>query len=70
LRHDGWTDLGECKWGTVRSPAAVENELEGKIQEFPNRREATIGKRIFTRQVPAARTEREVRWYGLEEIYG
>jgi len=19
LRDDGWTDLGECKWGTVRS---------------------------------------------------
>lgn len=24
LRNDGWTDLGECKWGPVRSRRAVE----------------------------------------------
>jgi uncharacterized protein DUF234 len=25
LRDDGWTDLGECKWGAARSPKAVES---------------------------------------------
>jgi hypothetical protein len=46
LRDDGWTDLGECKWGTVRSPKAAEQELEEKVQEFPNTRGATIGRRV------------------------
>jgi AAA+ ATPase superfamily predicted ATPase len=70
VRDDGWTDLGECKWGTVRSPAAVERELEAKIRAFPNRRGATIGRRIFTRQAPpAGRGAGEVRWYGLEDLY-
>ena len=71
LRHDGWTDLGECKWGAVRSPAAVEKELEGKIREFPNPGGATIGKRIFSRQKPpAAHAGAGVQWHGLEEMYG
>jgi AAA+ ATPase superfamily predicted ATPase len=69
LRRDGWTDLGECKWGVVRSPAAVEKELEGKVRDFPNPRGATIGKRIFTRQAPLVGTGAGVRWHGLEEIY-
>jgi hypothetical protein len=68
LRDDGWTDLGECKWGTVRSPKAVEKELDAKLREFPNPRGATIGRRIFTRQAPPAGAG--VRWIGLEELYG
>ncbi|HYH45784.1 MAG TPA: ATP-binding protein, partial [Thermoanaerobaculia bacterium] len=27
VRDDGWIDLGECKWGPVRSPAAAQREL-------------------------------------------
>ncbi len=70
LRDDGWTDLGESKWGTVRSPKAVEQELEKKVQEFPNSRGATIGRRIFTRQKPkAAGTSTGTRWHGLEDLY-
>lgn len=71
LRDDGWTDLGECKWGTVRSPKAVEKELEEKVSEYPNRRNATIGRRIFTRQGPPAPEGWGVgvRWFGLEELY-
>ena len=67
LRDDGWTDLGECKWGTVRSPRAVEKELEEKVREFPNPRGATIGRRIFARQAPPGAGG---RWIGLEELYG
>jgi AAA+ ATPase superfamily predicted ATPase len=70
LRDDGWTDLGECKWGTVRSPKAVEQELEKKVQEFPDPRGATIGRRIFTMQAPkAAGAAAGARWHGLEDLY-
>ncbi|HKH44788.1 MAG TPA: ATP-binding protein [Thermoanaerobaculia bacterium] len=71
LREDNWTDLGECKWGTVRSPQAVLRELEDKVTAFPNRRGATIGRRIFSRQrPPGAEKLTGVRWHGLEEMYG
>ncbi len=70
LREDGWTDLGECKWGPVRSPKAVEQELEEKVRQFPNSRGATIGRRIFTRQEPPIVKELAVRWHGLEDLYG
>ena len=71
LRDDNWTDLGECKWGTVRSPRAVEQELERKVAAYPNRRNATLGRRAFVRRVPAAasREPGSVRWHGLEELY-
>ena len=68
LRQDGWTDLGECKWGTVRSPKAVEQELEAKVRDFPNLRGATIGRRIFTRQAPP-RPPAGARWHTLEDLY-
>ena len=70
LRHDGWTDLGECKWGPVRSRRAAESELENKVREFPNPRGATIGRRIFARQPLAVSEDTGVRWHGLEELYG
>ena len=70
LRDDGWTDLGECKWGPVRSPKAVEQELETKLREFPNPRGATLGRRIFTRQKPkTAETSSGARWHSLEDLY-
>jgi len=58
VRADGWTDLGECKWGTVRSLRAVERELAAKVERFPNPRNATIRRRLFLRARPArARSE-------------
>lgn len=70
LRNDGWIDLGECKWGPVRSRGIVEKELEEKVRAYPNPRGATIGRRIFTRQAPTSREETGIRWHGLEELYG
>jgi uncharacterized protein len=70
LREDGWTDLGECKWGPVRSPKAVEQELEEKIRRFPNPRGAAIGRRVFIRQKPPALKESAARWHRLEDLYG
>ncbi len=71
LRDDGWTDLGECKWGTIRSAAAVERELEGKIEHYPNRRNATLGRRMFARhkRPGGAPTSTDIRWHSLEDLY-
>lgn len=68
LREDGWTDLGECKWGAVRSAKGLVAELEEKVRHFPNPRSATIGRRIFTRTrvgSPAA----GVQWHTLDDLY-
>ena len=68
MRDDDWTDLGECKWGTVRSPAALEAELDRKAERYPNSRGATLGRRYFVRRTPPARRDHE-RWYSLEDLY-
>ena len=68
MRDDHWTDLGECKWGAVRSPRALETELEHKVQRYPNSRGATLGRRYFTRRKPPARQGAD-GWYALEDLY-
>lgn len=74
-RDDGWTDLGECKWGPVRSAPALFAELEAKVRAFPNPRSDTIGRRLFVRNVPAAvrrrsaRSDADVSWHSLEDLY-
>lgn len=71
LRNDGWTDLGECKWGTVRSATAVERSIEKKAKLYPNRRNATLGRRIFTRHKrPGTWNDNaDVRWHTLRDLY-
>ena len=69
MRDHNWTDLGECKWGPVRSPRALEAELERKLQQYPNSRGATLGRRYFTRRKPAARSKTD-GWYSLDDLYG
>lgn len=77
LREDNWTDLGECKWGSVRSARTLVEELHGKAQHFPNKRGATIGLRIFSRRrvsgaslaSAAHGTAGGVRFHSLEELY-
>jgi AAA+ ATPase superfamily predicted ATPase len=70
-RGDGWTDLGECKWGPVRSRKALEEELDAKVVRYPNDRGASIGRRFFTRdRVPdAIRGGRGAAWHCLEDLY-
>jgi len=72
LRDDHWTDLGECRWGTVRSHGKLLRDLESKVQAYPNTRGATIGRRVFLkkRPTPKARDSANVSWYGLEDLYG
>ncbi len=70
LRDDGWTDLAECKWGAVRSAPAVERELADKAELYPNRRNATLGRRIFARRKrPGRPADSGVRWHTLEDLY-
>ena len=71
LRQDGWTDLGECKWGTVRSATALRAELEARLPHFPNQRHATVARRFFTRarvKVTVAKGANE-RWHNLDDLY-
>lgn len=74
LRDDGVIELGECKWGAVRSPSALRAELAAKLPAFPNRRAATVRLRYFTRDrvsppaaAPAAPAE---SWHHLSALYG
>ena len=68
MREDNWTDLGECKWGAVRSARALETELERKVGLYPNTRGATLGRRYFVRRKPAAKKGAK-GWYSLEDLY-
>ena len=68
MREDNWTDLGECKWGAVRSPRALEAELDRKVEAFPNHRGATLGRRYFVRRKPATK-EGASGWYSLGDLY-
>ncbi|GDY19428.1 ATPase AAA [Verrucomicrobiota bacterium] len=71
LRQDGWTDLGECKWGAVRSAAELRAELAARVGNFPNARQATLGQRFFTRapvKVAESKGGNE-RWHSLDDLY-
>lgn len=71
VRDDGWTDLGECKWGPVRSPAKLAAELEEKLSRYPNPRNTTLNRRVFTRDRLRATKGKAgaVQWHCLEDLY-
>ncbi|MEZ4223617.1 MAG: ATP-binding protein [Polyangiaceae bacterium] len=68
LRDDGWTDLGECKWGSVRSAKALASELEAKVPRYPNPRGASLGRRFFLRTKPKGDLP-PGRWHDLADLY-
>lgn len=68
FRHDGVTDLGECKWGNAPSASALVSELQSKIGRYPNHRGATIGRRIFVRERPTPHDESAI-WHDLDDLY-
>jgi AAA+ ATPase superfamily predicted ATPase len=68
LRADGWTDLGECKWGQVRSLEAIANELTAKAALYPLQG-ATLQKRIFLRCPTKAKPPAGLRVHDLEHLY-
>jgi uncharacterized protein len=69
LREDGRTDLGECKWGDVNSMAGLSAELENKITHFPNRRNATIGRRLFVRSLKTRARMPAASVHTLKDLY-
>lgn len=70
VRDDNWTDIGECKWGHVRSVAGLRRELAAKVAAFPNDRGATVFRRFFVRDRPKRLQEQAgERWHSLEELY-
>lgn len=70
VRDDGFVDLGECKWGAVRSTNAVVADLDRKVSAFPNPKNATIARRIFVRDRPRARAAAGLTVHSLAELYG
>jgi hypothetical protein len=68
-RDDGRIDLGEVKWGVVRSAAGLAGELEAKIPRYPNPGNATIERRFFVRARPRVRAPLPGRWHDLEDLY-
>jgi hypothetical protein len=71
LREDGWTDLGECKFGAHDSATEAAAELGRKAGLYPNRRGATICKRLFMRsyQEPRSPLPAGLKLHTLEELY-
>lgn len=70
VRDDRWVDIGECRWGTVRSAAAIREQLHTRAAAWPNRQGATIQPRFFVRKKPARLTVAEhERWHDLEDLY-
>jgi len=69
-RADEWTELGECKWGTVRSAKKLLAELEAKVPHYPNPTGSTLVRRLFTRKrLAAAPSQHAVRWHHLDDLY-
>jgi len=71
LREDGWTDIGECKWGSIQAGRSPQAEFDRRVAAYPNSRGATICRRIFTRQPvdPARRKDTATRWHSLADLY-
>ncbi len=70
LRDDGMVDIGECKWGPVRSARTLEKELDEKVQTFPTEKNATLVRRVFVRsKPPSISTNSNVTWHTLADLY-
>lgn len=70
LRDDQFIDVGECKWGTVRSWPAAIKEAKAKAESFPNPLGRTLSPWLFTRLKPKAGVIDGVRCVGVDELYG
>lgn len=70
LRTDNRVDLGECKWGAIRSTVSLEEELSVRMRRYPNPSNATLQGRIFCRRAPKRFSRPPThRWHTLEELY-
>ncbi len=69
VRDDGWIDVGECRWGSVRSLPQMAADIEQKLERFPNPRGMTLGRVGFLRAKPRAQLPAGVRWFDLADLY-
>jgi AAA+ ATPase superfamily predicted ATPase len=70
VRNDHWTDLGECRWGNVKSLAALEGELTRKTALYPNRLNHSIGRRLFIGEKSRGQeTLSGTKTHTLKELY-
>jgi AAA+ ATPase superfamily predicted ATPase len=71
VRDDNWTDLGECKWGLVRSQKKLIAELDRKVSAYPNPRNATICRRFFIKKTSSKIDSGapSLHWHSLEDLY-
>jgi uncharacterized protein len=69
VRDDGMIDLGECRWGRVRSLAALRSELKAKTELFPNPRGSTLRPLAFVRAKQRLADAAKLRCYDLADIY-
>ena len=49
IKRNEWIDLGECKWGNVKSWPGLLSELNARIPHYPNPEWHSIRKWLFTR---------------------
>jgi uncharacterized protein len=69
-RSDGVVDLGECKWGRVRSAKGLIQELAEKRAAYPNEGGDTIRLHAFTRdRVTDQRRNDGIVWHDLATLY-
>ncbi|MEI7731089.1 MAG: ATP-binding protein [Verrucomicrobiota bacterium] len=68
-RDDGWTDLGECKWGRVRSLPDALGELEAKVALYPLAAGQSVGRRLFLHHPPKTRLPGPVKVHSLADLY-
>lgn len=67
-RADGWTDLGERKWGQVRGLESISKEIADQAALYPLQG-ATLQKRLFVRHAPKAKPPPGLRVHDLESLY-
>jgi AAA+ ATPase superfamily predicted ATPase len=68
IRRDRWIDMGECKWGTVKSLREVAQSLEMKSARYPNAEGASIGKHIYLR-TPVSRQIEGIQLHTLSDMF-
>jgi hypothetical protein len=70
VRDDDRIDLGECRWGAIRSTRAVIDEVQEKRRRFPNPLKHTLQLRVFSRtEAPKPDAASGIRWHDLEALY-
>jgi AAA+ ATPase superfamily predicted ATPase len=70
-RDDNWVDLGECKWGPVRSLPRLAKELEEKVRLYPHADGMTVGRWFFLRKIPPKAVFPKTpnsHWIGLDDL--